>query len=52
MLIIIGVMNEPLLVAEAPSTPWKKSGMKMIDPNIANPVMNTATSEMLTTRFA
>ena len=52
MLIIIGVRNEPLLVAEAPSTPWKNSGMKMMDPNIAKPVMNTATSEILTTGFA
>ena len=51
MLSIIGVRNEPLLVADAPSTPWKNSGTNMMAPNIPNPVMNTATSEMLTTGF-
>ena len=47
---IIGVRKLPLLVAEVPSTPWKKSGMNTIVPNIPNPVQAMANIARLTTR--
>jgi hypothetical protein len=48
---IIGVRKAPLLVADEPSTPWKKRGMKIVPANMANPVKKRATIEMLTMGF-
>ena len=51
MPIIMGVRKLPLLVADAPRTPWKKSGMKMMAPNIPKPVRKVAMSDMATMRL-
>ena len=41
----------PLAVAEDPSTPWKKRGIKMMPPNMPKAVKNITTSETATMRF-
>ena len=48
---IIGVKKLPLLVADAPNTPWKNNGMNMMAPNMPNPVRKPAMRDTLTIRF-
>jgi len=48
---IIGVRKLPLTVADTPSTPWKKSGMKMITPNMPIPLRKITNSAIATMLF-
>ena len=45
---IKGVRKPPLLVGEAPRTPWKKSGRKTIVPYSPKPARNATTVAMAT----
>jgi hypothetical protein len=47
----MGVKKLPLAVADIPSTPWKKSGIKIMPPNIPTPVVKITIDATLTILF-